>query len=243
MSRYNAIARAQAYFDDGDFLTDLKRRVAIQSTSQDQQYVAKLRAYLDDEIAPTLARLGFASRILDNPCGPPVLAAERIENPHFTTVLIYAHGDTVRGLDDLWRPGLGLWHVVMERQRIYGRGTADNKGQHTSNIGALAAVIQERRLLGSNCKFLIEMAEEVGSAGLREVCEKHQDLLKADILIGSDGPRIAPSKPTIFLGARGIALIDFVVDLREGCHHSGNWGGLIANPAIVLAQARAPAPE
>jgi acetylornithine deacetylase/succinyl-diaminopimelate desuccinylase-like protein len=239
MSRYNVIARAQAYFDDGRFLSDLERRVAIPSTSQDPERDTALRAYLDDEIGPTLARLGFVSRILDNPKGPAILAAERIENPIFTTVLIYAHGDTVRGLDDLWRRGLTPWRVVVEGDRIYGRGTADNKGQHTINIGALAAVIAERGALGFNCKFLIEMAEEIGSVGLREVCEQHYDLLKADILIGSDGRRIAPSEPTIFLGARGIALIDLFVDLREGSHHSGNWGGLIANPAIILSQALA----
>ena len=240
MSRDNAIARAQAYFDDGGFLADLARRVAIPSTSQEPQRAAALRAYLEDEIAPTLARLGFGSRVLDNPTGPPVLFAERIENPSFVTVLIYGHGDTVRGLDDLWRPGLTPWRVVVEGDRIYGRGTADNKGQHTINIAALAAILGERGVLGFNCKFLIEMAEEVGSAGLREVCERHRnDLLKADVLIGSDGPRIAPTEPTIFLGARGIALIDLFVDLGKGSHHSGNWGGLIANPAIILTQALA----
>ena len=40
-----------------------------------------LRAYLDDEIAPTLARLGFTCRVLDNPGGPPALVAERMEHP------------------------------------------------------------------------------------------------------------------------------------------------------------------
>ena len=84
------------------------------------------------------------------------------------------------------------------------------------------------------------MGEEVGSAGLPVICERHkQDLLRADLLIASDGPRAAPDQPTIFLGARGGHPIDLIVDLREGGHHSGNWGGLIANPAIVLAQALA----
>ena len=62
--------------------------------------------------------------------------AERIENPALVTALVYGHGDTVRGLDDLWRPGLSPWRVVVEGERIYGRGTADNKGQHSINIAA-----------------------------------------------------------------------------------------------------------
>src|SRR6516165_2092315 len=204
MSRAGAIGRAHAYFDNGGFLADLTRRVAIPSSSQEPERAVALRRYLTDEIVPTLTRLKFACRVLDNPLGPPVLAAERIENAAFVTVLAYGHGDTVRGLDDLWRSGLSPWRVVVEGDRIYGRGTADNKGQHTINIAGLEAVLAERGSLGFNCKVLIEMGEEVGSAGLRELCERYRgDLFKADIMIGSDGPRNAPSEPTIFLGARG----------------------------------------
>ena len=240
MSRTNAIARAHAYFDDGSFLADLTRRVAIPSSSQEPERANALRSYLVDEMVPTLAQLGFTCRVLDNPRGPPVLAAERIENPAFVTVLVYGHGDTIRGFDDLWRPGLAPWKIVVEGERIYGRGTADNKGQHTVNIGALAAVLTERGALGFNCKILIEMAEELGSVGLREVCTQHRDaILKADVLIGSDGPRNAPNEATIFLGARGGYPIDLFVNLREGSHHSGNWGGLLANAGIILAQALA----
>jgi len=233
-SRAAAIARAHAYFDDGGFVADLRRRVAIPSTSQEPGRAEALRAYLDDEIAPTLAPLGFTSQILDNALGPPVLVAERIEDPAALTVLIYGHGDTVRGFDDRWRQGLSPWSITVEGERIYGRGTADNKGQHSVNIAALAAVLRERGRLGFNVKLLIEMGEEVGSVGLRELCEAHKDgLLKADLLVASDGPRIAPDRPTLFLGARGGEPIDLIVDLREGAHHSGNWGGLLANPGIV----------
>ncbi|MBX9776815.1 MAG: M20 family metallopeptidase [Xanthobacteraceae bacterium] len=240
MSRAGAIARAHAYFDDGTFVSDLRRRVAIPSSSQEPERAAVLRTYLDDEIVPSLVPLGFICRVFDNPTGaaPPLLVAERIEDSRLVTVLVYGHGDTIRGLDDLWREGLSPWSIVVEGDRIYGRGTADNKGQHSVNIGAIAAVLKERGRLGFNVKFLIEMSEEYGSVGLREFCEQHKDgALKADLLIASDGPRIAPDRPTMFLGARGAHLIDMIVDFREGGHHSGNWGGLLANPGIVLAQA------
>src|SRR3984957_8835917 len=202
MSRSNAIARAHATFDDGRFLTALSRRVAIPSTSQEAARAGALRAYLDDEIAPALSPLGFTCRVLDNPHGPPALGAERIEDPAFVTVLVYGHGDTIAGQDELWRAGLEPWRVVVDGERIYGRGTPDNKGQHSVNIAALAAVLEERGALGFNCKVLIEMAEEVGSAGLRELCAQHRDhLLKADVLIGSGGGRIVADEPAIFPGA------------------------------------------
>ena len=183
MSRAAAIARAHGYFDSGEFLVDLRRRVAIPSTSQEPERAGALRGYLEDEMVPSLAPLGFTSRILDNPLGPAFLVAERIEGADLLTVLIYGHGDTVRGLDDLWRPGLSPWVLTVEGQRIYGRGTADNKGQHGINIAALAAALAERERsgarLGFNTKILIEMGEEVGSAGLRELCMRHkQDLLR-----------------------------------------------------------------
>jgi acetylornithine deacetylase/succinyl-diaminopimelate desuccinylase-like protein len=240
MSRDGAIARAHAYFDDGGFLADLTRRVAIPSSSQEPERAGALRFYLADEMVPALTRLGFTCRVLDNPNGPPVLAAERIENPTFVTVLLYGHGDTIRGQDDEWRDGLSPWRVTVEGERIYGRGTADNKGQHSVNIAALDAVLAARGALGFNCKIMIEMGEEVGSVGLRELCIRHcGDLFKAEVLIASDGPRVAAAQPTLFLGARGGFPIDLIVNLREGAHHSGNWGGLIANAGIVLAQALA----
>src|SRR5262245_18734206 len=240
MSRVAAIGRAQAYFDDGGFVADLGRRVAIPSSSQEPSRADACLAYLRDEIAPALALLGFTNHSLANPLGPPVLEGERREHPAALTVLIYGHGDTVRGLDQLWRKGLSPWSINIEGDRIYGCGTADNKGQHSINMAALAAVIAERGRLGFYVKLLIEMGEEVGSPGLRELCEAHKNgLLKADLLIASDGPRMAPDRPTLCLGARGSHPIDLIVPLREGGHHSGNWGGLLANPGIMLAHALA----
>src|SRR5262245_65129151 len=99
MSRAAAIARAHSYFDSGDFLVDLRRRVAIPSTSQEPERAAALRRYLDDEMVPSLAPLGFRSRVLDNPSGPPFLVAERIEDPALLTVLVYGHGAYIRGID------------------------------------------------------------------------------------------------------------------------------------------------
>lgn len=62
-------------------------------------------------------------------------------------------------------------------------------------------------------------------------------MLAADILIASDGPRLAIDKPTIFLGARGLLNLDLTVEARRSGYHSGNWGGLLSNPGIILAHA------
>jgi acetylornithine deacetylase/succinyl-diaminopimelate desuccinylase-like protein len=57
------------------------------------------------------------------------------------------------------------------------------------------------------------------------------------VLIASDGPRLSETRPTIFLGARGAFPIDLWIEARDGGHHSGNWGGLLSNPAVQLAHA------
>jgi hypothetical protein len=55
MSRAAALAEAQAYFDSGAFQRDLARRVAIPTESQNEARGAALRAYPEEEIAPSLA--------------------------------------------------------------------------------------------------------------------------------------------------------------------------------------------
>ena len=57
------------------------------------------------------------------------------------------------------------------------------------------------------------------------------------MLIGSDGPRVMPEVPTIATGTRGTYHFDLVVDLRPGGVHSGHWGGLTTDPAVVLTHA------
>lgn len=239
MNRADAIHDVEQHFDDGGFVKDLARRVAIQTESQNPERGAELSAYLDLEMRPTLEQLEFRCTTLANPVGKggPFLIAERIEDPALPTVLTYGHGDVIRGQEAQWREGLSPWTLTREGDRLYGRGTADNKGQHSINFAALAAVLARRGRLGFNVKVLLETGEEVGSPGLREVCAAHKEQLAADVLIASDGPRLQASRPTLFLGSRGAYNFDLTVDLRSGGHHSGNWGGLLRNPGIVLAHA------
>jgi acetylornithine deacetylase/succinyl-diaminopimelate desuccinylase-like protein len=239
LSRSAAIAAAEKYFDSGGFLADLARRVAIPTESQNPARGPELRAYLESEMSESLARIGASTRVFDNPrgSGGPFLIAELIEDPKRPTVLLYGHGDVIRGQENEWRTGLGPWTVRQEGERIYGRGTADNKGQHTINLAAIEAVLRTRGKLGFNLKVLIETEEETGSPGLKAFCEQNKTLLAADVLISSDGPRLSPGRPTVYLGTRGALNFTLSVDPGKGAHHSGNWGGLIANPGIILAHA------
>ncbi len=239
VSREAVLAAAAAHLDSGAFEADLARRIAIRSASQDADSAPALQAYLADELVPTLAALGFHSRIHANPVAGsgPFLIARRIEDPARPTVLMYGHGDVIRGQDATWTRGAGPWTLARDGDRLYGRGSADNKGQHSINLAALATLLAARGKLGFNVIWLFETGEETGSPGLAEFCAAQRAALQADVLIASDGPRLGAAQPTVFLGSRGVVNFALALTLRDGAHHSGNWGGLLRNPGTVLANA------
>lgn len=242
-TREAAIEAAGRYFADGGFQTDLAEQIAVKTSSREEDHREDILRYVDVLMRQRLEAMGFSVVIHPNPVleRAPFLVAKRIEDPSLPTLFCYGHGDTVPGEEGRWDEDRDPWALGVAQsptgERWYGRGTADNKSQHAINMSALRHVIETRGSLGYNVTFLIEMAEEMGSAGLEEFCAANRDLLAADLLIASDGPRFSTEGPDIKLGTRGGLNIRFRLDYREGGHHSGNWGGLLANPAIVLMHA------
>ncbi len=120
MTRELAIQHVTAHLDSGAFLTDLDRRVALRTDSQEPDSEPRLRAYLESEMASALAPLGFTSQVFDNPVANagPLLIATRQEDEALPTVLIYGHGDVVRGYDDQWRGGLTPWTSQRRRRTL-----------------------------------------------------------------------------------------------------------------------------
>ncbi|UWR25268.1 M20 family metallopeptidase [Sulfitobacter sp. S223] len=241
MSRANALTQAASYFDSGALQSDLARLVSYRSESQNPAQADVLVSYLETAMRPRLEAMGFVCSLHDNPTGRggPFLIALRIEDAALPTVLSYGHGDVVLGQDDQWRAGLEPFTLTEEGDRLYGRGAADNKVQHLVNIAALETVLAVRGKLGFNVKIVMETGEEIGSPGLAEMMKLHKETLESDVLIASDGPRLSADVPTMFMGSRGGIGFDLVVKLRDGAHHSGNWGGLLADPAMILCHALA----
>jgi acetylornithine deacetylase/succinyl-diaminopimelate desuccinylase-like protein len=239
MNRADAVRIAKEHLHTGGFLTELGRRVAYPTESQNAERGDVLRSYLEQEMLPAFSELGFSGELIESPTGrSPFVLAEYRDNPAAPTVLMYGHGDVVGGMAGEWRDDLDPWQATPVGSKIYGRGTADNKGQHSIILSAMRAVHQARGgRLGFNAKFIIEMGEEIGSPDLRQVCEQHRDRLKANLFLASDGPRLSAERPTLFLGCRGGLRIHLDVTLRDGAHHSGNWGGILANPATILSAA------
>ncbi len=243
MTRTDALEQVTAYFDRGQFQSELSNLVTYRTESQNPEQAPVLMQYLTQAMEPRLEAMGFACQIHDNPradgTGGPFLLGQRTEDPDLPSILIYGHGDVVLGQDSQWREDLRPFELTQDGARLYGRGSADNKAQHLINIAALEAVLATRGQLGFNVKFVMEMGEEIGSPGLAEMMKLHHKTVSADVLIASDGPRLSAECATMFMGSRGAINFELCVELRSGAHHSGNWGGLLADPAILLAQALA----
>ena len=241
MTRANAVNSALDYYDrtESGYFDALAELCAIPTESQNPARLPEMRQYLDEAIIPRLAPLGYTCTVYDNPVAGagPVLLASRIESPDLPTILCYGHGDVVLGMEGRWEADRDPWKLYFDGDRVYGRGTADNKGQHLIHIAAIAAVIAARGKLGFNHKFLIEMGEENGSKGLKEIVAANTADFATDAFFASDGPRTELSRPNITLGNRGCCNFNLVVEMRKGGHHSGNWGGLLSNPAIILGHA------
>src|ERR1700731_2817009 len=181
MTRADAITRAHTMLRSGEFLAELDRRVAYQTESQNPEQRDALRAYLTDDLQPAFTKMDFSTKLIESPAGKgPYLLAEYHETPSAPTVLIYGHGDVVDGMAGEWRDNLDPWRTTQVGNRVYGRGTADNKGQHSINMAALRAVREARGgRLGFNAKFIVETGEEIGSPQLPHGCERVRRETKA----------------------------------------------------------------
>jgi acetylornithine deacetylase/succinyl-diaminopimelate desuccinylase-like protein len=240
-TREGAIAAARGLFDDGTYLAHLRSLVAVPTESQMPGCLPALQRYCAETLPAVMQGMGFTIDVLENPNAGrgPAMLASRIEDPSLPTVLVYGHGDVVRGLGGTWSEGRDPWAVTEAGDRWYGRGTVDNKGQHLIAIEALRAVLAERGRLGFNAKVFVETGEEVGSPGLRAMMRRDRAKLAADVFIGLDGPRQTTFMPELKLGARGGVAFDLRVRLREHAAHSGHWGGALADPGFILAHALA----
>lgn len=238
MSRDRAIESATAYFSDGRFLSDLRNLISIRSESQNPQSRAHLTGYLEC-MQRIVAAMGLSCRIFPGSVAGSAgfLLAERIEDESLPTVLMYGHGDVVSGMEGKWSEGLDPWSVTVVDGKWFGRGVADNKGQHWINLVALKILLEDEGHLGFNFRFLLEMGEEIGSPGLHEFCRQQRQALRSDVLLASDGPRLSAGRPTIFMGSRGIAKFSLRARVRKKQYHSGNWGGVLKDPAIRLVHA------
>lgn len=91
-----------------------------------------------------MQELGFTCTIHSNPCASagPFLIAHRSEGDELPTVMTYGYVEVVAGYDNKRCDKISPWEITKAGKRSYGRGVADNKGQHTVNLASLKAFLE-----------------------------------------------------------------------------------------------------
>jgi acetylornithine deacetylase/succinyl-diaminopimelate desuccinylase-like protein len=119
---------------------------------------------------------------------------------------------------------------------LFGRGTADDKGQVHIHLKALESLQKINGKLPVNVKVLIEGEEEVGSVSLWNYVQKNKEKLKADALLVSDTSMLAKGVPSITYGLRGLNYYQIELTGPARDLHSGVYGGAVPNPLTILAE-------
>jgi acetylornithine deacetylase/succinyl-diaminopimelate desuccinylase-like protein len=182
----------------------------------------------------TLDAAGLEPSILETG-GSPVVLGVGPQRPGRLTVIVYGHYD-VQPPDPVDAWDTPPFQPTLKDGRLYGRGTADNKGQHLAQIMAMEGLRASYGELPCNVKVLLDGEEELGSPNLPAFVERNRDLLAADLAIWSDGPVHESGRWTVVFGVRGIVTFELRASGANRPLHSGNWGGVAPNPLWTLVQ-------
>lgn len=214
------------------FLDELIELLKIPSVSADSAYATEV-AKAADFIQNKLKDAGVDVVDICETPGHPIVYGEKILDKTKPTVLIYGHYD-VQPPDplDLWDSP--PFEPVVKNEKVYARGSADDKGQMYMHIKAFEALIATESL-PCNVKFMIEGEEEVGSDNLEAFVKANREKLKCDAILISDTSMISNDHPSICVGLRGLSYLEVEVTGPNRDLHSGIYGGAVANPINVLS--------
>lgn len=189
-----------------------------------------------EAVAAALRSAGLDNvRLLERPGAHPAVYGDWLRRPGAPTVLVYGHHDVVPpGRAAEWRTP--PFEPVERDGRLYGRGSADDKGGVLVHVAAVAAYLSAAGALPLNVRFLVEGEEEIGSVHLGELLEAHASLLSADVAVLSDTPNFDTGVPGLTARLRGLTVVDVEVQCLERPVHSGQKGGVIPDPVQVLSR-------
>lgn len=165
--------------------------------------------------------------------GRPAIVARRSPKNGRPTILLYAHHDVQpEGPDELWNTP--PYEPTLKGDRLYGRGTADDKAGvmlHVASLRALTAVAGPDPDLG--IALFIEGEEEFGSGSFGAILAAHTETLRADAVIVADSDNWDEDTPAITVGLRGGGAITVKVSTLDHSVHSGSYGGAIPDAPLA----------
>ncbi len=227
-----ALSYAEQHFDE--FMRTLVALSRIPSISAE--------GFPREEVRRSAQAMGDALReagvekvqVLEIPGVHPYVYGEWLHKPGAPTILLYGHHDVQpAGRPEKW---LSPAFEPTERGgRLYGRGTADDKGGCMTHVAAVTSYLKGAGGLPCNVKFVIEGEEEIGSENLGKFLDKYKHLLSGDFIVLSDTANFDTGIPALTYQLRGIVQVDVEVKVLDHPVHSGMWGGPVPDPVQILS--------
>lgn len=216
-----------------DPIEKLKEYVRHASVSADPQFKAGMVG-AQQFVAGLLKEMGFAVEVVPTALHP-VIVAKRGDNPAWPHVIIYGHYD-VQPPDPLDKWQTPPFEPTIRGERMYGRGTADNKGPLMVHFAAVARLLEKNPNLPLRITFVVEGEEEIGSQNFKTFLLANKDKLRADFVYLSDTAIPNAEQMVITVGLRGLLAFEVELTGPNSDLHSGLHGGVLMNPLQGLAE-------
>ncbi len=216
-----------------DPIEKLKEYVRHASVSADPNFKSGMVG-AQEFVAGLLKEIGFTVEVVPTALHP-VIVAKHAGDPKFPHVIIYGHYD-VQPPDPLDQWKTKPFEPTIIGERIYGRGTADNKGPLMVHISAVARLLAANPKLPLAITFVIEGEEEIGSKNFKTFLLANKSKLCGDFIYMSDNGILTPDQMIITVGLRGMLALEVELTGPRSDLHSGMHGGVLMNPLQALAE-------
>ena len=214
-------------------LDDLISYLKFPSVSTDSRYKADVRECAE-WLKTKIIDVGLEASIHET-SGHPIVIGRNIHKEGLPTVMIYGHYD-VQPADPIDQWNSPPFEPLIDGDKIFARGSTDNKGQNLAHLLGLGETINEDGELPVNIIFLVEGEEEIGSPNLEPFLKENKNELQCDVIAVSDTGMIGPGIGTFTYGLRGVACMEVKVIGPSRDLHSGVFGGSVANPCSAISK-------
>lgn len=218
-------------FEITDFIARLVKFESVSADSARAGQVEACAKFLSD----SLESFGFESTLHKTALHPIVFAERPCKSgaPKLR-ILCYGHYD-VQPVDPVEKWKTPPFDAVIKDGKIWGRGTADNKGPFSCLLGGLLAFLDKHPDAPVDFGIMLEGEEEIGSPSMAKFISDNAELIGGyNMLLLSDTSAASHDTPIITIGLRGTGSFDAVFKGPQTDIHSGMFGGMVYNPVQAM---------